>query len=59
MKKIGIDAISFYVPTLKVSMQDLAERRNIPYEKLNRGLGLQAMTVPDVNEDAASIRFIN
>ncbi len=54
MKKIGIDAISFYVPTLKVSMQDLAERRNIPYEKLNRGLGLQAMTVPDVNEDAAS-----
>jgi hydroxymethylglutaryl-CoA synthase len=54
MKKIGIDAISFYVPTLKVEMQDLAERRNIPYEKLNRGLGLQSMAVPDVNEDAAS-----
>lgn len=54
MKKIGVDAISFYVPSLTVSMQDLAEHRNIPYEKLQRGLGLQYMTLPDVNEDAAS-----
>ncbi len=54
MKKIGIDAISFYVPSLTVSMQALAKHRDIPYEKLNRGLGLEAMSIPDVNEDTAS-----
>ena len=52
--KVGIDAISYYVPHLFVEMSDLAERRGIPYEKLKFGLGLEQMAVPDVNEDAAS-----
>jgi hydroxymethylglutaryl-CoA synthase len=54
MSKAGIDAISFYVPPLYVPMQDLAEKRDIPYEKLRRGLGLEKMAIPDINEDAAS-----
>jgi len=51
---VGIDAASFYVPKLFVPIEKLAEARNIPYEKLNRGLGLKKMAIPDVNEDAAS-----
>lgn len=54
MKTVGIDAISFYVPSLTVSMKDLAVHRDIPYEKLNRGLGLESMAIPDINEDTAS-----
>ncbi|MBO6605209.1 hydroxymethylglutaryl-CoA synthase family protein [Psychroserpens sp.] len=52
--KIGIDAISFYVPKLYVSMETLAEARGIPVEKLQRGLGLQNMAFPNHGEDAAT-----
>lgn len=50
----GIDAIDFYVPNLYVDIKDLAELRNIPYEKLNKGLGLSKMAIPDCDEDTAS-----
>lgn len=50
----GIDAIAFYVPQLFVSMDNLAEARGIPAEKLKRGLGLQKMAVPNIGEDAAT-----
>ena len=53
-KKIGIDAISFYVPSLYLPIEELAKKRNIPYEKLNLGLGLKNMAIPDKNEDTAS-----
>ena len=39
MKTTGIDAISFYVPSIYVDMEDLAEARNIAFTKLNKGLG--------------------
>ena len=54
MKKTGIDAISFYVPQLYVDLSELAEKRDIPFVKLNKGLGLNKMAFPDLNEDAAS-----
>lgn len=54
MKSVGIDAVSFYVPQLYVSIKELAEKRAIPYDKLNKGLGLEKMAIPDINEDAAS-----
>lgn len=54
MSKVGIDAISFYVPQLYVSMDDLAKARGIEAEKLKKGLGLQKMALPDVGEDAAT-----
>ncbi len=54
MSTIGIDAMSFYVPQLYVEIEDLATAREIPYQKLQKGLGLTQMAHPDVNEDAAS-----
>ena len=53
--KIGIDAISYYVPNHYLPIEDLANFRNIEYAKLNRGLGLTAMSFPDIDEDAASM----
>ena len=55
MKKVGIDSISYYVPSLYVDIEELAEKRNIPAEKLVHGLGLKKMATPDFDEDAASI----
>ncbi len=54
MKKTGIDAISFYVPKLFVDLEKLANKRDISYEKLNKGLGLNRMSIPDSDEDTAS-----
>ena len=54
MKKKGIDAISFYVPKLFVDLEKLANKRDISYEKLNKGLGLNRMSIPDSDEDTAS-----
>ena len=51
--KIGIDAISYYVPNHYLPIEALAEARNIEYAKLNKGLGLTSMSFPDIDEDAA------
>ncbi|MDC1022195.1 hydroxymethylglutaryl-CoA synthase [Schleiferiaceae bacterium] len=53
--KIGIDAISYYVPNHYLPIEALAKARNIEYAKLNKGLGLTSMSFPDVDEDAASM----
>jgi hydroxymethylglutaryl-CoA synthase len=53
--KIGIDAISYYVPNHYLPIEALAEARGIEYAKLNKGLGLTSMSFPDVDEDAASM----
>jgi len=53
--KVGIDAIDYYVPTIALSIKELAKARNIPSAKLEKGLGLKAMSLIDVNEDAASL----
>ncbi len=55
MKKVGIDALSYYVPSLYVDIKDLASSRNIAPEKLEAGLGLKKMATPDYDEDSASI----
>ena len=54
MKKVGIDSISYYVPSLYVDIEDLASKRNIPAEKLTYGLGLKKMSIPDFDEDHES-----
>lgn len=51
----GIDDLAFYVPKLYLPIADLAEKRNLEYAKLNKGLGLSQMAVPDVHEDAATM----
>lgn len=53
--KIGIDALSYYVPNHYLPIEALAEARSIEYAKLNKGLGLTSMSFPDVDEDAASM----
>ncbi len=55
MKNVGINAIDYYIPNLFVDMQDLSLARDIPYEKLSQGLGLKKMSIPDSNEDTASL----
>ena len=50
----GIEAASFYVPSLYLEIKDLAEKRGIEPAKLEKGLGLHKMAVNDVHEDAAT-----
>ncbi len=52
---VGIDDMALYVPKLYLPIETLAKERNIEYAKLNRGLGLERMVVPDVHEDAATM----
>ncbi len=53
--KIGIDAIHYYVPKIYLPIEALAIARGIEYSKLNKGLGLEKMAVPDVQEDVATM----
>ncbi len=52
---VGIDDLSLYVPGIYLDIKALAEARQIPYEKLSQGLGLHRMSLPDANEDAATM----
>lgn len=52
---VGIDDMAFYAPKLYLDIRTLAEKRNLPAEKLEQGLGLYKMALPDVNEDAATM----
>lgn len=54
MIKVGIEEIGVYYPQLKMSLQELAVARDIEFGKLNKGLGLTEMSVPDSNEDAVT-----
>ena len=54
MTKTGIEAASFFVPSLYLEIKDLAEQRGIEPAKLEKGLGLKKMAFPDVHEDAAT-----
>ena len=49
--KIGIDAIAFDVAKIHLPIKELAKARNIDSEKLEKGLGLLKMTLPDVHQD--------
>ena len=55
MKKIGIDAIDYYVPPIALPIKALAEARNIEAAKLEFGLGLKSMAITDTDEDSASM----
>lgn len=52
---VGIDDMAAYIPALSLPIQALAEARDIEYPKLNKGLGLTAMSLPDRNEDTATL----
>lgn len=52
---IGIDDMAAYIPHLYFPISDLAAARDLEYAKLNKGLGLEAMSITDVHEDAATM----
>jgi hydroxymethylglutaryl-CoA synthase len=52
---VGIDDMAFYTPNLYYDLKDLANLRQIPYEKLAHGLGTFHMAFPDVHEDTATM----
>ncbi len=52
---VGIDDMALYVPKLYLPIETLAQERNLEYAKLNKGLGLTHMAIPDVHEDAATM----
>lgn len=52
--KYGIDAASFYVPSLYLDIRDFADKRGIDPDKLEKGLGLHKMAIPDTHEDVAT-----
>ena len=55
MSEVGIDDIALHFPRLYFAMQDFAEFRGADYGKLSKGLGLEAMAIPDVHEDTATM----
>ncbi len=52
---VGIDDMAVYVPKIYLPIETLAEARSIEYAKLNKGLGLTNMAIPDLHEDAATM----
>ena len=52
---VGIDDIAIHFPKLYMDMRDFADLRGADYGKLNKGLGLKAMAIPDVHEDTATM----
>ena len=48
----GIDAIAFDIAKLHLPIKTLAKARNIDPDKLEKGLGLLKMTLPDTHQDA-------
>jgi hydroxymethylglutaryl-CoA synthase len=55
MAEIGIDDIAIHFPRLFLDMRDFAKMRGADYDKLNKGLGLAAMSIPDLHEDTATM----
>lgn len=52
---VGISDMALYVPNLYLPIEKLAQERDLDYLKLNKGLGLKRMSVPDVHEDVATM----
>ena len=52
---VGIDDIAIHFQRLYMDMKDFAELRGADFGKLNKGLGLEAMAIPDVHEDTAKM----
>ena len=49
MEGVGIDDIAVYFPKLHFRIEDFANFRNLDFAKLNKGLGLESMSIPDVH----------
>ena len=52
---VGIEDLGFFIPNQYLPIEVLARERGLNYEKLNKGLGLTHMAIPDKGEDAATM----
>lgn len=52
---VGIDDLSLYIPGLFIAIPHFANSRGIDPMKLEKGLGLQAIAVPDASEDVITM----
>ena len=55
LKMIGIEDLACYVPYYYLGIKELSEQRNISFDKLNKGLGLEKMAIANRMEDAATM----
>ena len=55
MQYVGIDDMALYIPSIYLPIKTLADTRNIEVAKLEKGLGLHSMAIPDVHEDSATM----
>ena len=51
----GIDDISIYIPNLYLDIHTFAKARNIDPLKLEKGLGLKSIAIPDASEDVITM----
>ncbi len=51
----GIDDIAIFIPKPYVHYMDFAAARGISPEKLEKGIGVKAMAIPDSDEDTATM----
>jgi len=52
---VGIDDIAIHFPRLYMDIREFSKMRGANFDKLNKGLGLTAMSIPDVHEDTATM----
>nr|MDO8115272.1 hydroxymethylglutaryl-CoA synthase [Candidatus Sigynarchaeota archaeon] len=55
---VGIDAIGFYAPKNRLSLDDLAKKRGIAPEKYRQGLLAEEFAVPEYGEDIISMAIM-
>lgn len=53
--KIGIDKIGFSIPPYFISLEDLADSRNVPTSKYTKGLLQQEMSVSPISQDIVTL----
>jgi hydroxymethylglutaryl-CoA synthase len=53
--KVGIEAISVYLPGYSLDLAEIAREYNIDPQKYYKGLGLKKMTVPHPNDDTVTM----
>ncbi|MEM7441287.1 MAG: hydroxymethylglutaryl-CoA synthase [Pseudomonadota bacterium] len=53
--KTGIEALSFYVPELYLSLDSLADRQGIDPAKFSRGIGQEKIAMPTHAEDVVTL----
>ncbi|MDI6737295.1 MAG: hydroxymethylglutaryl-CoA synthase [Nanoarchaeota archaeon] len=51
----GIDDIALFIPRLYVDYRDFADARSVSREKLEKGIGVKQMAIPDSDEDTATM----